>query len=349
MKKFLKWLGIVIGVIVLFIITTFLPIWDRGSVDDADLVPAPVSEVSADENAYSVLGDESSRSEAELAALERASDVARRLDALDEYSLSRSSSREAESKPATFKEVEAVVRDTDALAADVLTAAEYPYYQCPAELGGPDEICELNYLRDLSDLAYVHAYYYVEIGQFDQAIDFALVPLKLGQQQITSRPARTIDYVVGLRFYKQGLTLLAYLADAHGEAVPDLTEYAIAADSYTESLQWEYVFMRDVIVDSPRFGDKNRYWVQTNRTIQDLAVYIRTMSEILSSPCDEHEKLIPLLESRDDVVENLGMSLVRQNFLGRMFLRVPTASISTVGAERCQINSRLTELSSAEQ
>ena len=345
------------GVIVFFVIATFLPIWDRGSVDDEDLIPEPVSEVPAAENAYTVLGGESSRSEAELAALERANEVAGRLTVFDEYAVSDSPSHGTgeEPTPATFAEVQAVVRDTDTLAADVLTAAEYPHYQCPKELEADNEICDINYLRDLSVLTSVHAYYYAEIGQLERATEFALASIELGAQQITSRPLDTFDYVIGLWAYQRGLTTLHYMEDIHGAVVPDLSSFTISNDAEVETIQREYVAARSEVrslqeSSAPHwFGDvirANRYWYQENRTIDQLASLAREQIKVTTTSCTDSVPANQLLTKIQSNYPEGVLDIIRPNVMGQMAVYTWTASLASQQRDRrCGINEQIRELS----
>lgn len=172
-------------------------------------------------------------------------------------------------------------------------AALLPYYQCPSYesgLSATTELCPMNYLRSIARVASLSALSKAQKGDFQGAVDDALMPVRIGQLLEDEPVIALIDYLVGDAMKRTGLNTTQIILSKYQipseilmARVNELQKYTQNEKGLKNAFRLEYQSGKNSLAFVNKIN--SNFYIQPNRFFSDMADDTRQKMALTDTPC----------------------------------------------------------------
>lgn len=222
-------------------------------------------------------------------------------------------------------------------------AATLFYYQCPsyAENISPSaELCAMNYLRASGRVASLSALSRAGQGDFQGAIDDALVPVRIGQLMIDEPSITLIDYLVGDAMKRIGLNTLQIIITRYQipsemllPRIAELQKYTQNEKGLKNAFRLEYQSGKNSIAFVNKINSD--FYIQPNRFFTEMAEDTRQKMAITDTPCYKLETTLKEYQEKIPKIVIWKLPFTR-NALFEVLKSVILVDLSSTQNKKCE-------------
>ena len=176
-------------------------------------------------------------------------------------------------------------------------AATLSYYQCPSYENGfspATEFCLVNYLQSVARITSLSALSKAQKGDFQGAIDDALIPIRIGQLIEDEPVIALVDYLFGDAMKRIGLNTVQIILTKYQipseillARINELQKYTKNENGLKNAFRLEYQSEKNSIAFVNKI--KSNFYIQPNRSFSDMADDTRQKMAIIDTPCYQLE------------------------------------------------------------
>ncbi len=320
---------------------------DIDAPDDADLLIDESLVLQEEDNAYFYLPAKDSLTTEQLQKFEAANEV------VDDYFDFRDTGIFVDSTA-----VELAVADTRFLTDAFIVTSKQKGYQCPTSVNVfsiKSELCEMQYLRDLSGLTSLRAHLAIKNNDIADAVESMAAVNRFAY--LHQEGGNTVlEYLVSLSMWRQlkkpNSELITALSSATSSSATTTNQIGYLVDTVKQSradhkvagdaLRYEYMSNKnDILGEVHReFAVSESYFWQPNRTLHEYASLQREVINYVESPCGEGGELISNIDFIEKNMKTFGPSdLVKPNIVGKIVHSSSGGQVINIKDKGCEAES----------